>query len=103
MKLLFVLMPLFSVAALAEPAPEICRIKVVSTSLSEGGVTVTTIRFKGMDLASCTALCKNETRLKNEIETGHLILSCRLKHEASDGTETRLRHRFRFRPTSDCP
>ena len=103
MKFFLVLVPFVSAVALAEPTYDHCRIKVVSTSLSEGGVTVTTIRFKVMDLASCTALCKNETRLKNEIETGHLILSCRLKHQAADGTETRLRHRFRFRPTSDCP
>jgi hypothetical protein len=78
-------------------------LKVVSTSLRESGITVTTIRFKAMDLTACVALCKDESRLKNEIEAGHLILSCRLKHQAADGTETRLRHRFRFRPTSDCP
>ena len=103
MKFLLVLVPLISATALAEPASDTCRLKVVSTSLSEGGITITTIRFKTMDLDSCVALCKSESRLKNEIEAGHLILSCRLKHNAPNGTETRLRHRFRFRPTSDCP
>ncbi len=107
MKLMMILLPMvFTLAptqALAESALDSCRLKVVSTSLNEGGITITTIRFKSMDLATCTALCKDESRLKNEIEPRHLILSCRLKHEAADGTQTRLRHRFRFRPTSDCP
>jgi len=94
---------LVSTPAWAEPALDSCRLKVVSTSLIEGGITITTIRYRSMDLGTCTALCKDESRLKNEIEPRHLILSCRLKHESADGTQTRLRHRFRFRPTSDCP
>ena len=101
--IIVLLLPLVSQIALAEPATDSCRLKVVSTSLVEGGITVTTLRFKSMDLATCAELCKSEGRLKNEIESRHLILSCRLKHKAADGTETRLRHRFRFRPTSDCP
>lgn len=103
MKLVWALMPLISSVAFAEPASDTCRLKVVSTSLREGGITVTTFRFQSMDLTNCVSFCKDESRLKNEIEPGHLILSCRLKHLAGDGTETRLRHRFRFRPTSDCP
>jgi hypothetical protein len=104
MKILALLMPLlWSATVLAEPASDSCRLKVVSTSLVEGGITVTTLRYKSMDLTACTALCKSESRLKNEIEAGHLVLSCRLKHESTDGTETRLRHRFRLRPRSDCP
>jgi len=103
MKFFLVLVPFVSAVALAEPTYDHCRLKVVSTSLRESGIMVTTIRYRDMDLATCVSLCKDESRLKNEIETGQLILSCRLKHQAADGTETRLRHRFRFRPTSDCP
>ena len=90
-------------SALADPATDTCRLKVVSTPFREGGIMVTTFRMKAMDLTTCKSLCKDESRLKNEIEPGQLILACRLKHVAADGTETRLRHRFRFRPTSDCP
>jgi hypothetical protein len=33
--------------------------------------------------------------LKHHIEAGQILLSCRLKHRAEDGTLIRMRYRFR--------
>lgn len=92
MKLLWTLLWTLSSTAMAS---DYCKLKAVSASNHEDGITISIFEFHGMDFNSCSRLCKDEARLKHHIEAGQILLSCRLKHRAEDGTLIRMRYRFR--------